>query len=287
MRMHLLRATALFILTLNGVGVGTSVRAELFPFPSLPGIIIHSETRTHPPTRLFVAEVDLTNPHLHLRVAPGGPDPDGPGRWQTTLMPPTRIASREKFDLVVNGDFFKARGVHDGEGTNAAYRAELWAQVEGAAVADGKVWSVSTNGRPCLVVHKNRSVTIETIAQPAADAWEVISGNTILIKDGAIVPHASPTRHPRTVVGLDERGTRLTILLVDGRKPGVAVGMSCDELALEMQRLGCHQALNLDGGGSSLMAVRDAGSGQMKILNSPTDGRERAVANVLGVRIDR
>jgi len=41
--------------------------------------------------------------------------------------------------------------------------------------------------------------------------------------------------------------------------------------------------LNLDGGGSSVLAVRDAGTGKMTMLNVPTDGRERPVANVLGI----
>jgi exopolysaccharide biosynthesis protein len=59
--------------------------------------------------------------------------------------------------------------------------------------------------------------------------------------------------------------------------------MTLDALATEMQRLGCKEAINLDGGGSSVMAVRDAATGAMKILNQPTDGRERAVADVLGV----
>ncbi len=63
----------------------------------LPGIFIHSETRTNPPTRLYIAEIDLTNPRLHLHVAPGGPDPDGEGKWETTLMEPTKIAARENF----------------------------------------------------------------------------------------------------------------------------------------------------------------------------------------------
>src|ERR1700722_9677614 len=76
-----------------------------------PGIACHTETRQDPPMRLFIGEVDLTNPHVHVRVAPGGPDPDGPGKWQTTLMPPTKIAAREGFDLVVNGDFFAARKI--------------------------------------------------------------------------------------------------------------------------------------------------------------------------------
>jgi exopolysaccharide biosynthesis protein len=73
--------------------------------------------------------------------------------------------------------------------------------------------------------------------------------------------------------------------LVDGRKPGVAIGMTYDEEAAEMLRLGCRQAVNFDGGGSSVMAVRE--TGELKVLNEPTDGRERAVGNVLGISVDQ
>ena len=253
----------------------------------VPGILIHSETRTNPPTRLFVAEVDLKNPRLHLRVANGGPDPDGPGKWQTTLLQPTQIGARENFNLVINGDFFRARGVTDGEGTNAAFRADQWALAEGPAMTDGQTWSTSPNARPCLIVHKNRSVTIEDLARSADDDWEVISGNVMLVRDGVAVPHKGKVRHPRTVVGLDGTGTKLILLVVDGRKPGTAAGMSYDELAAEMLRLGCRDALNLDGGGSSVMAVRGAATDKLKILNEPSDGRERAVVNVLGISADR
>jgi exopolysaccharide biosynthesis protein len=258
--------------------------AELSPTTEpVPGIFIHSETWTNPPTRLFVAVVDLTNTNLHLHVAPGGPDPDGPGKWQATLLEPTKVAAREKFNLVVNGDFFIAKGVNDGEGTNSHFRAAQWALAEGPAMTDGKTWSTSVNPRPCLVVHKDQSVTIETLTHPMADDREVIGGNVILVRDGVLVPHPNPTRHPRTVVGLDGTGTKFTLLVVDGRKPGIAVGMSYDELATEMIRLGCQQALNLDGGGSSVMALREPATGMFKILNVPTDGRERAVVNVLGI----
>ncbi|MEI9864350.1 MAG: phosphodiester glycosidase family protein [Limisphaerales bacterium] len=100
--------------------------------------------------------------------------------------------------------------------------------------------------------------------KPASDDWEVIGGNVILVSDGAIVPHASKVRHPRTVVGLNQSGDKLIVLVVDGRKPGIALGMSYDELAAEMLRLGCHNALNLDGGGSSIMAVRESTTNQFK-----------------------
>jgi hypothetical protein len=251
------------------------------------GIAYYSETRSQPPTHLFVAEIDLTNPKVHLHVSRGGPDPDGDGKWQTTLLPPTEVAAREKYDLVINGDFFDALNTQDAEGTNSGYRTGKWGAVVGPAVTDGKVWSTNATERPCLVVHKNGKVTIDEVSTPPPDDFEVVSGNTILVKDGVSVANHSKTRHPRTVVGLDATGTKLILLLVDGRKPGIAVGMSYEELAAEMLRLGCTEALNLDGGGSSVMAIRDAATGKYHMLNEPTDGRERAVANVLGISVDK
>ena len=57
----------------------------------------------------------------------------------------------------------------------------------------------------------------------------------MLIEDGAPVPHKSKVRQPRTVVGLGAKGAMLVIMVVDGRKPGTAVGMSYEELALLSQ----------------------------------------------------
>jgi len=253
----------------------------------VPGIFIHSETRTNPPTRLFVATFNLKNPKLHLRVAPGGPDPDGDGKWETTLMEPTRIAAREHFDFVVNGDFFDVQAVKDAEGTNSGYRAGQWALTVGPAMTDGKTWSTCTNARPCFVVQTNQSVAIKMLTRPAADDWEVIGGNVILVQDGVAISHTNQVRHPRTAVGFDAARRNLVVMVVDGRKPGIAVGMTYDELAAEMLRLGCHDAVNLDGGGSSVMAVREPATGRMKILNEPTDGHERAVADVLGILVDK
>jgi len=283
------RAAMTLLLTL-GLGdlalAGLTARAECFTNHPFPGVTCYTETRLEPPTRLFVAEVELTNSNVRVRVAPGGPDPDGPGPWQTILMQPTRVAAREHFDLVVNGDFFDARGVKDAEGTNANFHAAIWAAVNGPAVTDGRAWSSArSNALPCLVVHRDRKVTIETLARPGTDTWEVVAGNTMIVQAGVPVPHKSKARHPRTVVGLDATGSRLIIMVVDGRKPGVAVGMSYEELAVEMIHLGCRQALNLDGGGSSIMAIRDAGAGGFRILNQPSDGHERAVASVLGISV--
>ena len=210
-------ALAVFVLALGHTPVAHAAAGSdpILEHP-FPGITCRAETRANPPTRLFVAEVDLSNPQVHVRVAPGGPDPDGPGKWQTTLMEPTKIAAREGFDLVVNGDFFEARGIKDAEGKKAGYRPGLWSAVEGPAVTDGRTWSVGTNATPCLVVHQDRRVAIEKLERPAPGDFEVVAGNTILVEDGRPLPHRLKTRHPRTAVGLDATGKRLIILVVDG-----------------------------------------------------------------------
>jgi hypothetical protein len=187
---------------------------------------------------------------------------------------------------VVNGDFFRARSVKDAGGTNTAYASGVWGAVAGPAATGGTTWAASPNRRPCLIVGRNRQVTIETRDRPKPGDWEVVAGNTMLVVAGSAVSHTNKTRHPRTAVGLDATRTRLTFLVVDGRRPGVSVGMNYDELAAEMIRLGCHQALNLDGGGSSVMALRDSATAKMRVLNDPSDGWERAVANVLGVLVE-
>jgi hypothetical protein len=282
--------TAFLVAALGAVSALTlplKVWADCSTNHPFEGVVCYSETRTEPPTRLFVAEVDLTNPSLRLRLVAGGADPDGSGPWQTTLMKPTSIASREGFDLVVNGDFFEARGVKDAEGTNSRYRSNIWAAVKGPAVTDGRMWARSTNERPCLIVHRDRKVTIENRRSSQSDDWEVVAGNTMLVEGGALVPHQNKARHPRTAAGLNADGTKLILLVVDGRKAGVAVGMTYDEESVELLRWGCREALNLDGGGSSVMALRDSTSGKFQILNQPTDGRERAVANVLGIMVNR
>lgn len=237
--------------------------------------------------RFFVARIRWNLPKLHLRVCRCGPDPDGAGEWQTTLMLPTQVAARERFAFVINGDFFFADRVQDAEGAKSGYRAGRRSRVVGPAMTDGCTWSTSPKPRPCLVVHVNHSVAIESLSKPSSNDWEVVSGNVLLLKDGLEVAPKNQDRQPRTAVGLDASGLTLIVQVVDGRKPQVAVGMTYRELAEEMHRLVCRQALNLDGGGSSMMAVRDLASGKMRVLNEPTDGHERAVADVFGVSIDQ
>lgn len=88
-------------------------------------------------------------------------------------------------------------------------------------------------------------------------------------------------RHPRTVVGVDASGTVLTVAVLDGRQPGWSVGVTLPEAAEFLIARGVHDAVNLDGGGSSSFVCVPS-PGAEPITNRPSDGRFRPVANHLG-----
>lgn len=82
--------------------------------------------------------------------------------------------------------------------------------------------------------------------------------------------------NPRTAVGFNRDSTKVYFVTVDGRQPLISAGMTIGQLADYMIYIGCYNALNLDGGGSTTMIVRGT------IENSPSDpGGERSCANSL------
>jgi hypothetical protein len=130
------------------------------------------------------------------------------------------------------------------------------------------------------------AIVVSTATKPALDgARTAISGGPVLVHEGraqrieaaggGYESSSMVERHPRTAVGWNREFFYL--VEVDGRQPGLSVGMTLEELGAYLARLGCEEALNLDGGGSAMLW---AGG---EIRNSPCDGRERAVANALVV----
>lgn len=91
-------------------------------------------------------------------------------------------------------------------------------------------------------------------------------------------PDVVSGRAPRTAAGLDEDGF-LYLVVADGRGAGGSSGMTLEELASFLKELGLKEALNLDGGGSSTLALRG------RVFNHPSVGEERAVATALVVDV--
>lgn len=115
-----------------------------------------------------------------------------------------------------------------------------------------------------------------------------VTGSAILVKDGSIpskfsyVSSDTNGRGPRTAVGSTSSGKELLLVTVDGRQNS-SLGMTLTEMANLMISLGAYNALNLDGGGSTTMAVRAPGTKNINIVNSPSDGAPRKIATAIGV----
>lgn len=255
-----------------------------------PAVRYEHRTGLIPPQRIEIVRIDLSDPNVEVRVAAGGADPDGDGPYQTTLQTPTTIAARERFEVAVNGDFFGAKKTVDVEGEKSGYVADKWALAIGPAATDGYIWAPASSGaRPALILDAAMQARLAIIKEVPGDARQVIAGSHILLSNGRISVADAPgfirTRHPRTAVGIADNGETLVLVVVDGRRAEQATGMSLPELAQLMLEIGCRDALNLDGGGSSELVIRDPRNGQLQVVNRPSDNRERAVANVLGISI--
>ena len=124
----------------------------------------------------------------------------------------------------------------------------------------------------------------------AAPGWgdtvEAMGGNHFTLRNGVI---ASPSREaypgsvmrePRTNVGVTADG-RVLMVAVDGRQPGYSIGVRLAEMGRLMSSLGAVTAINLDGGGSTLMARRSKTTRRFTVVNRPSDGRQRMATQAL------
>jgi exopolysaccharide biosynthesis protein len=133
----------------------------------------------------------------------------------------------------------------------------------------------------------NAVLQISTASSPSLSvARAALSGGPILVRDGkrqkiraaaddAYEFSSMLERHPRSAVGWNQ--SSYFFVEVDGRQQDLSVGMTLDELSAFLVKLGCQEAMNLDGGGSATLWY----DGQVK--NNPCDGYERTIANSLVV----
>jgi exopolysaccharide biosynthesis protein len=123
-------------------------------------------------------------------------------------------------------------------------------------LAKGDGTTEAVGGFPDLIDHGRRVGNLEVVDRPAFAA----------------------ARHPRSAVGYDSRTNTFWMVVVDGRQLPYSAGMTLPELAGLFEALGADEALNLDGGGSSAMVLRDAP------VNRPSDSTgERPVVNALAL----
>ncbi|MFC7340191.1 phosphodiester glycosidase family protein [Saccharopolyspora griseoalba] len=127
-------------------------------------------------------------------------------------------------------------------------------------------------------------VAVRTALLPAeAPPLEFAVGATPILRGGAALPDLDTTElAPRTAAGISPDGSVVHLAVVDGRS-AISSGLNLRETAELLASFGATEGVNLDGGGSTTMAVREPGDDLATVRNVPSDGRPRQVANGIGV----
>ncbi|MBS1664976.1 MAG: phosphodiester glycosidase family protein [Bacteroidetes bacterium] len=129
-------------------------------------------------------------------------------------------------------------------------------------------WPYAFEDRPVVAKGADSVPSIYSLNDIEWKWWKMrtaVGGGPTLIHDGKIFitdrqeqlfpgEGSDGDHHPRTAMGYTRDG-RLIILAIQGRTPGVAVGATLEEEAQILRSLGCYEALNLDGGGSTCLLV--------------------------------
>ena len=231
------------------------------------GVHYHFAWSERGPWAVHLVSADLRRCDLELVVVPAMGE-DGVTRTRKTVT--TMTPSGEVTPVAgVNGDFFAPHGSPAGPEVTAATRRSS----DRPAIA----WD---SGR----IPKIGPDTVSGWAGDPAEGLQVVGGFPELLDDGMRVgdlgvadrPEFAAARHPRTAVGYDPARRLLWLVVVDGRQDPRSVGMTLPELTELLEMLEVTDALNLDGGGSSAMALGT------RLVSTPSDAAgQRPVGNSL------
>jgi hypothetical protein len=237
---------------------------------------LHTDDLNGAPAFINVLDIDLKRYEGDIVLA----------WYRDTLIRTSDIAREHNAIAALNGSFFDMR----------VGGSVLFLQESGEVIAE-------THDRIAFINEgayaKDTSGTVMILKRPESD-WthspahaDIMVSGPLMIYDHAVCELDSVrfniTRHPRTAIGITE-DRRFLLVTVDGRH-AEAAGMSMWELQALMLELGCKDALNFDGGGSTTMYIR--GMTETGVVNCPSDNRkfdnegERRVANAIVVKKDR
>ncbi|WP_256174348.1 phosphodiester glycosidase family protein [Brevibacterium sp. HMSC24B04] len=150
-------------------------------------------------------------------------------------------------------------------------------------VADGTQVLIGREAGAETIAQLEEGDKVEIEVGPSEDVDLGIAGSHQILTNGTVpkmTDSLATGTHPRTAVGISKDGTELYVMVLDGRS-NKSRGMNLTEIGELLRDMGAHNALNLDGGGSSAMSARVAGDDGPKIWNTPSDGQVREVPNAL------
>jgi hypothetical protein len=244
----------------------TDLKTTLFQ-----GIIYQREARSTPRHyMLHIVSIDLNATEIGVLSTPGKPMPQyGEIRAMTT----SEFVKEFKLQLAINANYFGPFREdtpwdfypHSGDKAN----------VIGQAISQGFVYSPPRAGWPVVCFDTNNRPQIIESGRCPDGTLQAVTGNDMLVNRGVAVK--------------SDAEKKLWLIAVDGKQPHYSEGVTLAELSDIFVELGADMALNLDGGGSTTMAIGDRSG--VRVLNAPIHTklpmRERPVANHLGFYVGK
>lgn len=189
------------------------------------------------------------------------------------VLPPLRTSEFLKqydLDAAINGDQF-------------TYIDRDHVQVAGYSASEGTVYAKDYLFESTLFISKRNR--IQLVLFPSKIYNAISYNHSLIYKKGIVIPHLDKKfKASRTIIGLSGNPHLMYWFVIDGLEG--KYGATLQEAAAFIAQYSLWAAINMDGGGSSTMVLKDKG-----IVNVPADdnvlGRERPVANHLGLRVVR
>ena len=229
---------------------------------------LHKDPR---PNRVHILRADLSSGKLRPQVVIA-PDPDGDGSAEAALTHPLELANDRSVLAFINTNPWDSLPDAAGKRNRSWFEGQQ-VDIHGLAASGAKVRSPSAPGGASVWVDARGRVRLGDIPRDGS-LIEGMGGFQPVVRAGAVVAAPGGPLHPRTAIGVDRTGKVIWLVVVDGRQPGYSEGMTLQELGAIMRSLDCWNAINMDGGGSSIMGLADA-EGRLRIVNQPSGGLQR------------
>jgi hypothetical protein len=260
---------------------------------------IEASTTTPRAIKTHVIQVDLSTPGLRMMLTPPG------GERETLRQPTVEFVTAQGAQAGINGHFFLPFPSED----RSAFLIGLAAsdgRVYSACEAPEQSYAIVANAPAINIDRQNRAAVVR--CGETGELWTTISGSAQIVTEGRVtIPEYRDAAHPdatltpgsprnyangnswyaavnaRSVIGLSRDNRTLTLFTVDAR--GGSEGMTVSEAAAwVIEKHGVWNALNIDGGGSTSLALADPLTGVVSLVNTSSDNpKGRSVASSLAV----
>ncbi len=236
--------------------------------------VLHRTTDQPRPLNYQVIQILPAAEGIGFKVTPqNGGDPR-----ETTRQSTRDFLAQEGAQLAINAHFF-----------GPFPPVDAYANLSGIAASEGDAYSpfegVNTVGfnldpsnQPAVIVQASGDTT-GYATEPAVTLHNTVGAREQIVTAGANTATWEEL-HPRTAIGVTSSGV-IVMIVVDGRQNGTTEGMTTPEVAnVLIQDFGVVDAINLDGGGSTTLAVADP---TPRLSNTTPNGTERVVGSSLAV----